>query len=69
MAISPETQTDGSIHVTLDTVEDWETFALENADAIVERYGSREKAYRHLCDGGLVLGGGASPEVTVYFDA
>jgi hypothetical protein len=69
MAIKIDDLTDGSTAVTLDTTDDREGFFLENAEAIVERYGSKEKAYRHLCDGGLILGGGASPEVAVYFDA
>lgn len=67
MGITTETLTDGSIAVTLDDMDAWEEFALTNADAIVERYGSREKAFRHLCDGGLLLGGGAAPDVAVYF--
>lgn len=67
MAITTEPLTDGSVAVTLDDLDDWEDFAAANAEAIVERYGSKDKAYRHLCDGGLLLGGGAAPQVSVYF--
>ena len=62
-----ETLDDGSVSVIDDDLEDWARFAQDNATEIVERYGSQEKAYRHTCDGGLVLGGGASPEVVVCF--
>jgi hypothetical protein len=62
-----ETLTDGSIVVELGDTDDWDDFAAANAEEIVSRYGSKEKALKHLCDGGLNLGGGAAPEVAVYF--
>jgi hypothetical protein len=65
--IHSETLTDGSIVVTLGDTDDWDEFAAANAEEIVDQYGSKDKAYRHLCDGGLILGGGAAPEVAVYF--
>lgn len=68
MGITMETLTDGSIAVTLADLDDWDEFAAANAEDIVERYGSKAKAYQHLCDGGLTFGGGASPFVSVYFD-
>lgn len=67
MSITIETVTDGSITVTLDDTEDWDEFAAANAEEIAERYGARHNAYRHLCNGGLMLGGGAGPAVSVYF--
>jgi hypothetical protein len=67
MTIRSNTLTDGSIVMELDNVDDWQEFYTDNIDAIDDRYGSIDKAYRHLCDGGLLLGGGAAPEVAVYF--
>jgi hypothetical protein len=67
MAIRTETLTDGSIVVELDDMDAWEDFAAQNRDALCDQYGSTEKAFRHAIDGGLLLGGGAAPAVSVYF--
>jgi hypothetical protein len=55
------------ITVELDDQTDWLDFTIANEEAIIEQYGSPEKAFKHLCDGGLIIGGGAAPEVRVYF--
>lgn len=68
MTIRTEYNADGSMSVALDTTDDWAEFAALNLEALMEQYGSAEKALRHLLDGGLVLGGGAAPMVNVYFD-
>lgn len=67
MTIRSNTLTDGSIVVELDTMDDWEEFALENREALQKQYGSLTYAQRHLLDGGLMIGGGTAPEVGVYF--
>ena len=67
MAIRTNTLTDGSVVVELDNMDDWQEFADANFDAICDQYGTRGKAFRHLIDGGLLLGGGAAPETAIYF--
>lgn len=53
--------------IILETTEDWETFAEANQESLEAEYGSLDKAFRHCCDGGLILGGGAAPEFFVIF--
>lgn len=53
--------------VTLPDDEAWDAFVAANRAAIVEAYGSVEAAYRHACDGGMTLGGGAAPAICVVF--
>lgn len=57
------------IEIELEDMDAWENFAADNEEALVEAYGSVANALKHCCDGGLTLGGGASPEVIVWFAA
>ena len=53
--------------IILPDIAAWQAFATANCDALVETYGSTEKAFRHACDGGLTIGGGAAPLFRVGF--
>lgn len=53
--------------IVLDDMDDWATWAADNADALVEDYGSIESALKHARDGGLVMGGGAAPIFHISF--
>ena len=55
------------IEISLPDLDAWDAFAEANHDALAETYGSVESALKHAMDGGLTLGGGASPLVLVYF--
>ncbi len=54
--------------ITLADMGEWDTFAADNRDALVDEYGSVATAYRHAINGGLTLGGGAAPLVHIVFD-
>ena len=45
----------------------WLDFARENHAALIEAYGTIGTAYRHAVQGGLTLGGGASPLFFISF--
>lgn len=62
MAIAQGIDEFGKHVIQLDTMEDWEKFALDNRIALEDEYGSLTQAQRHLLDGGLVL---AWVEVTI----
>lgn len=49
--------------IMLADMDAWEAFALANEAALVDQYGSVERALKHACDGGLELGG-----AVIYFD-
>ena len=53
--------------IILDNLEAWEAFAADNRDALEESYGSIANAFQHAIQGGLTLGGGASPMFIVSF--
>lgn len=53
--------------ILIDNLDQWQDFASANADALIEAYGSVETALQHACDGGLQLGGGAAPLMTIVF--
>ena len=53
--------------IILDNMDDWDTFAADNRDALVESYASTENALQHACQGGLTLGGGAAPMFQIMF--
>lgn len=53
--------------ILLADMDAWDVFAADNHDALVDAYGSIEKALKHACDGGLELGGGAAPLFVIYF--
>ena len=67
MTIHAKTLTDRSIVLELENMDDWETFAADNRDALIDAYGSTARAYQTAIQGGLTLGGGAAPYVTVYW--
>lgn len=67
MTIRTETLTDGSIATELNNCNDWDEFYAANAEAILEQYGTRDKAFDALRRHGLLLGGGAAPSVGVTF--
>jgi hypothetical protein len=46
---------------------EWEAFAEANEYSLLEMYPTIGDALKAACDGGLVMGGGASPIVHVYF--
>ena len=45
----------------------WESFVNANQDALTDQYGTIDKAFKHACDGGLTLGGGAAPLFFIRF--
>lgn len=53
--------------IVLDDMDDWAAWAADNADALINDYGSIEAALKHACDGGLVMGGGAAPVFHISF--
>lgn len=55
--------------ITLDDMDDWAAWSTDNADALIEDYGSIESALKHACDGGLTMGGGAAPIFHISFAA
>lgn len=55
------------INVTLADIPAWDRFVADNREALEEAYGSLGAALKHICDGGLTLGGGAAPLVYVRF--
>ena len=57
----------GVIHIG--TEADWQQFAAENKDALIEEYGSLGAAMWHATVGDLTIGGGAAPLFLVRFDA
>jgi len=67
MAIRQTITPGGTIRVALDTVDDWLQFVDDNHDEIAATYRTASAAFRHAIQGGLVLGGGAAPRVTVHF--
>lgn len=54
--------------VILADMAEWDQFAADNREGIEEGYGTIENAYRHACDGGLMLGGGAAPLFHISFE-
>lgn len=54
-------------HIAIHDMDEWDTFANANVDALVDQYGSIETAMRHAMEGGLTIGGGAAPEFLVTF--
>ncbi len=56
--------------IFLKDLEAWDGFlAIEgNREAVESQYGSVEKAYKHACDGGLELGGGAQALFVIFID-
>lgn len=53
--------------ITLRDLDDWKDFFAANEDAILLDYETEDRAFRHACDGGLILGGGAHPLFYVHF--
>lgn len=53
--------------IILADLDAWDAFVEHNRDALIETYASVDEAYRHAVQGGLTLGGGASPLVFVSF--
>jgi hypothetical protein len=53
--------------VILADMDEWEAFATDNADALVDAYGSTARAYQAAVQGGLTLGGGAAPLFEISF--
>ena len=56
-----------SQQIILADMDAWEAFAADNADALIEEYGSTANAYQHTVQGGLMLGGGAAPLFEISF--
>ena len=54
--------------IMLADMDAWEAFARANSDALIEQYGSVDRALTHAMDGGLEIGGGAQPLFVVYFE-
>ena len=68
MAIKIETNPSGdAIDVLLDDLNDWDEWAADNHEALIEDYGTIDNALKHACDGGLRMGGGAAPIIDVFF--
>ena len=57
----------GLIHIG--TEADWQQFAAENKDALIEEYGSLGLARWHAKLSVLTIGGGAAPLFLVRLDA
>jgi hypothetical protein len=53
--------------IILDDMDAWREFSSVNRDVLLDEYGSVENALRHALDGGLRLGGGASPIINICF--
>ncbi len=53
--------------IILADIDEWHSFARDNAEALHDAYGSISAAYQHAIQGGLTLGGGASPMFTIRF--
>ena len=54
--------------IELEDMPAWWRFAEANAEALVEAYGDLDAALKAARDGGLTLGGGATPITRVWFD-
>ncbi len=54
-------------NIILADLDEWNAFVRDNFEALREQYGTIEKAYQHATQGGLTLGGGAAPLVTITF--
>lgn len=57
-----------SVTLMLSDMDAWDVFVEHNRDAIESEYGTVDRALIAACEGGLRLGGGASPIVDVFFD-
>ena len=55
-------------NIELYDMDAWNEFVAANRDAIMERYGSIETALQHAREGGLELGGGATPLFVITFE-
>jgi hypothetical protein len=55
-------------NIELHDMDAWDALVEANRDAIIDRYGSVEKALQHARDGGLELGGGAAPLFIITFE-
>lgn len=53
--------------IIIEDMDHWTEFCRENHDDIIDLYGDTIAALNHACQGGLVLGGGASPETLIIF--
>jgi hypothetical protein len=53
--------------IVLDDMAAWEKFADDNEEALVQQYGSVKRAYQHVLQGGLRMGGGACPISHICF--
>lgn len=58
---------DIEVEIVLDDMDQWELFSRDNSEALTHEYGSVANALKHACDGGLTLGGGASPVTFIRF--
>jgi hypothetical protein len=56
--------TSSIITIALPDMDMWDTFAANNREALVEAYGSTDKAFQHAINGGLELFG----TVFLHFD-
>jgi hypothetical protein len=56
-----------AIEIELPDLHAWDAFVADNREALEHAYGSVDRALVHACQGGLTLGGGASPFIHIYF--
>lgn len=54
--------------LTLADMDEWADFVANNREAIEGKYASVDEALKRACDGGLTIGGGASPVTLVTFE-
>jgi len=58
---------DGVEFIGLENEAEWNEFSSANLEALLEIYPDLGAAHKAACDGGIQLGGGASPEFFIHF--
>jgi len=66
-AMHAKREIDKAVNVELADMDAWDEFVAANREIIDEQYGSESRALEHARDGGMTLGGGASPMRCIFF--
>lgn len=67
VALTQDIRRDGYTPVVLADTDEWLKFVEANREALIDEFGTIDKAYRLACNMALWLGGGAAPSVHVRF--
>lgn len=67
LALRADIRRDGYTPIVLADTDDWLEFVEVNREALIDEFGSVERAYRLACNMSLWLGGGAAPLIHVRF--